>query len=177
MKGTKTAGRYAKALLELSIENKSNETVVANMQTLLNASKDSREFEVFLQSPVINPEKKTEIFNTIFNGFDQLTKLFVGLIIKNGREGILPQIAKSYIEQLKAHLGITPVTLISATQLDDSTKATIVAKVEKAIAGKIELEEKIDTTLLGGFIVEMGDQRIDASVVNQLNNIKQRLTR
>lgn len=177
MKGTKSASRYAKALLDLAIEKNIADEVNANMQNVLAASKESRDFQLFLDSPVINPEKKTEIFKTIFGGFNELSAAFSALVIKNGRESLLPAIATSYEEQLKAHQGIVPVTLVSASQLDESTKTTILSKIQSSVKGKIELKEQIDPSIIGGFVVKMGDQRIDASILNQLNNLKQRLTR
>ena len=109
--------------------------------------------------------------------FLKITVLFIAWITKNGREAMIPQIADSFESQLKAHKGIIPITLISAQTLDANTKAAIIAKVQATITGKLEVTEEIDTTLIGGFVVKMGDNRIDASVSNQLKNLKQSLTR
>jgi F-type H+-transporting ATPase subunit delta len=73
--------------------------------------------------------------------------------------------------------GIVPVSITSATTLDAKVKADILAKLEKGIDGTIQLNEKVDAELIGGFVVRMGDTRIDASVSNQLKELKQRLTR
>jgi F-type H+-transporting ATPase subunit delta len=89
----------------------------------------------------------------------------------------LSQIASSFDVLLKAHQGIVPVTLISAQKLDDKVKKEIVSKVQASITGTVELTEKIDTDLIGGFIVRMGDTQIDASVASQINKLKQRLSR
>jgi F-type H+-transporting ATPase subunit delta len=177
MKGTKAATRYAKALLELAVENKKSEAISNDMRAFSSAYNDTKDFQVFLDSPVINAEKKNEIFNKLFGNFDSLTISFIQLITKNGREGFLPAIAASFDLQLKAHLGIVPVTLISAGTLDAATKTAIVDKVQATVNGKLEIDEKIDTSLIGGFVIRMGDNRIDASISNQLNNLKQRLTR
>ncbi len=177
MKSTKAASRYAKALLELSIEKNRMDQVTSDIQTLRQANNETKEFQLFLESPVVNAEKKNSIFKALFPQFDEITMLFIQLITKNGRESILPEIAESFEAQLKAHKGILPITLISAQPLDATTKATIIAKVQATVAGKLEVEEQIDTTLIGGFVVKMGDNRIDASVANQLKNLKQRLTR
>ncbi len=176
MKGTKAASRYAKALLELAVEQNKIEQVSQDMRALSSAHAETREFQLFLDSPVVNAEKKNSIFRELFD-FDVLTSSFVELITKNGREAILPQIAESFEAQVKAHMGIVPVTIISAQPLDKATKAAIMDKVQATVKGKLELDEQIDASLLGGFVVRMGDNRIDASVANQLKNLKQRLTR
>jgi F-type H+-transporting ATPase subunit delta len=177
MKSTKAASRYAKALLELAIEKNRIDQVTSDISVLLQANNETKEFQLFLDSPVINAEKKNSIFKVLFPKFDEITVLFIALITKNGREAMIPQIADSFESQLKAHKGIIPITLISAQTLDANTKAAIIAKVQATITGKLEVTEEIDTTLIGGFVVKMGDNRIDASVSNQLKNLKQSLTR
>jgi len=117
------------------------------------------------------------IFNQIFDYFDELSLAFVALITKNGRENILVEIAASFQDQLKAHKGIVPVTMVSSKKLDEATVAAILAKVKPAVKGEIELTEKIDEEILGGFVVKIGNTQVDASVANQLKNLKQRLTR
>lgn len=177
MKSTKAASRYAKALLELAIEKNKIDQVTSDISTLLQANNETKEFQLFLDSPVINAEKKNSIFRVLFPKFDEITVLFIELITKNGREAMIPHIAESFESQLKTYKGIFPITLISAQLLDASTKAVIIAKVQAIISGKLEVTEEIDTTLIGGFVVKMGDNRIDASVSNQLKNLKQSLTR
>ena len=177
MKGTKAASRYAKSLLELAIENNKIESISADMRALSAANRETREFQLFLNSPVINADKKNAIFGELFGAFDAITSSFVTLVIKNRRESILPEIADSFDAQVKEYMGIVPVTLISAQPLDEATKTAILGKVQATVKGTLELEEQIDPSLLGGFVVRMGDTQIDASVSNQLKNLKQRLTR
>lgn len=176
-KNTKASSRYAKALLELAIENKNLDSVMGDMNFLLQTNDDSREFELLVASPVVNSTKKIEIFEKVFEQFEKVTMSFITLVTENRRESLLPQIATAFIEQVKEHKGIVPVTLISAKKLDDATKGSIIAKISDTVKGQLEVEEKIDESLIGGFVVRMGDTRIDASVSSQLNNLKQRLTR
>ena len=69
------------------------------------------------------------------------------------------------------------MTLVSAVPLEQETKESIIRKVQGAVKGTLEITEEIDEALIGGFVVKMGDTQIDASVLNQFNNLKQRLTR
>ncbi len=177
MKSSKIAKRYAKSLLELSIENNVVDAVLDNMKTLSATVSESREFELLLASPVVSASKKIEIFNQIFGSFEKVAKLFIELITKNGREVYLKEIANAYQDQVNEYKGITPVTIVSAVALDDTTKATILAKVKEVVSGTLEVSEKIDPSLLGGFIVQMDDKQIDASVASKLSQLKQRLTR
>lgn len=177
MKGTKVASRYAKALLELAIENNKVDQVLGDMNYLLSANNETRDFQMFLNSPIIKADKKIAIFAELFDQFETVSKSFIELITKNGRESLLPQIAASFNAQVKAYKGIVPITLISATALDGATKDTILAKVSAKVSGELEVTEQIDPSLIGGFIVRMDDKQIDASVASQFNNLKQRLTR
>ena len=176
MKTTKSAVRYAKALLELALEQNKTEVVSGDMQVIKTNFTETRDFQVFLDSPVINSDKKVEIFAELFPQFDELTMAFCRLMIKNKREGALAQIAASYDAQLKQHLGIIPVTIVSAKALDSATRKTIIGKLEGSLTGKLELEEQIDESLIGGFVIRMGDTRIDASVSGKLNQLKVSLT-
>lgn len=177
MKGTKAASRYAKALLDLAIEGNQVDSVLNDMRYLSVVSNDSREFQLLIQSPVVNSEKKIAIFNEIFGQFQQLTRMFIELVTKKRREVLLSEIASSFEVQVNKYKGITPLTIISAVPLSEAVKNKIVAKVQGSVSGTLEITEKIDPTLIGGFIVRMDDKQIDASVSSQLDNLKQRLTR
>jgi F-type H+-transporting ATPase subunit delta len=177
MKSTKSASRYAKALLELAIEQQKLESIESNMSRILEAAKETNEFQVFLDSPIINLDKKVAVLNSLFGEFEPLTLSFLALITKNGRERLITEIAQSYISQLKEFKGIVPISITSARKLDEATKATILAKINATITGTLEITELVDESLIGGFIVTMGDKQIDASVASQLARMKQELTK
>ncbi len=177
MKGSKIAGRYATALLELSIEQNKVDTVLADMNYLLEVNNETRDFQLLLDSPIVKGDKKIAIFGELFGQFEEISTSFVNLITKNGRESYLPSIAEAFDAQVKEYKGIVPITIVSASALESSTRDIILSKVEKSIKGQLEVTELIDSSLIGGFIVRMGDKQIDASVASQFNDLKQRLTR
>ena len=177
MKSSKVASRYAKSLLEIAIEQKNIDSVLGDMMFLLEINNQSKDLELLIQSPIVKADKKIEIFEKIFEQFEEVSKSFVRLITKNGRENLLPEIATSFDALVKEHNGIVPVTLISAKKLDDQTKKSILDKVSSSVEGTIEVNEILDESLIGGFVVRMGDTQIDASISSQFNNLKQRLTR
>ena len=177
MKSTKSASRYAKALLELAIEQQKVDAIESNMTRILTAAKETNEFQVFLDSPIINLDKKVAVLNSLFGEFEPLTLSFLALITKNGRERLITEIAQSYISQLKEFKGIVPISITSARKLDEATKSTILAKINATVTGTLEITELVDESLIGGFIVTMGDKQIDASVASQLARMKQELTK
>jgi F-type H+-transporting ATPase subunit delta len=177
MNSTKAASRYAKALLELAIEQGNLEKISSDMAYLYKICKEEKDFVILLNSPVIKSDKKITIFKSLFGDFDRLSSMFIDLIAKNRREYMLGQIADSFEAQLKAHDGIVPVTLLSAKALATKTKDAIMGKISASVDGKLEVNEVIDESLIGGFIVRMDNKQIDASVSTQFKNLKQRLTR
>lgn len=176
MKSTKSAIRYAKALLELSVEQNNFDKVALNMQEIANAT-SNRDFLLLINSPIVNVDKKIAIFDTVFTNFEELSKKFIHLITKNRREYLLAAIAENYLKILKEQKGITEVTLSSAATLDEATKALILSKIKSLTSDKVEVVEKVDESLIGGFTIQIEDQKVDASVANQLRTIKQRLTK
>ena len=104
MKSTKSAIRYAKALLELSIENSNLEEVSSDMKRIVDSSNETNDFKVFLNSPVIKTDKKIEIMKVLFIGFEKLSMSFIELITKNKREYLLIEIAEAYIYLSLIHI-------------------------------------------------------------------------
>lgn len=176
MQGSKVASRYALSLLDLTEEKKVSDRIAKDMMSMISVIKGNHDFAVFLKNPIIKADKKVETINAIFTDFDDLTKGFVKLIAKNGRERYLPLIAESFIAQLKALKGIVPVTLTSASPLAEDVKESLLGKLQGQVDGKFEVKEEIDKDLIGGFIFKMGDTRIEASIARQLKELKQRLT-
>ena len=173
MKSNKSAVRYATALLELAIEHNKVELIEQDILQLLKTAEEVHDFQVFLNSPLINIDKKIAVIKQIFTDFNQTTIDFLSLVTQNGRETVMIDIAKQFVSLLKAQRGIVPITIISAQQLEESTKQSILAKISSSVAGTPEITEEIDSALLGGFIVRMGDHQIDASVASQLKRLKQ----
>ena len=175
MKSTKSAIRYAKAILELSIENSNLNEVSSDMKRIVESSNETKDFKVFLNSPVIKSDKKIEILKVLFVGFEKLTSSFIDLITKNKREYLLVEIAEAYLYLLKKHQQIVPVSIKSARKLEKETLDQILNKMKSHVEGDFEVTEEVDESLIGGFIVRMDDKQIDASVLTQLNRMKQEL--
>ncbi len=177
MKKATVSIRYAQALFDLAVENNTVEAVSRDMGYLTKVSEENRDFQLLLSSPIIKTEKKVAVLKEIFGDFQPVSSGFIALIAKNGREAILPEIAKAYLELVKKANNITSITIATATKLDDAVKKQILDKVKVGVKGELEVTEEIDPSLIGGFVVRMGDIRIDASVASKLGQLKQRLTK
>lgn len=177
MKGNQAANRYAIALFDLAQELNALDAAYQDMTTFYNAVQDSREFDVFLKSPVISPDKKQDVFNRTFDMFHNLTSKFIALVVKNRREDLLPKIAAEFIAMFKEMRGMAEVTITSAIKLDQSVIDSIMDKVKPALPGQITVIEKINPALIGGFVVRFGNTRIDASISHQFDLLKQNLSK
>ncbi len=167
------ASRYAKSLIDLSIELKQLEEVNKDMLLIKQVCEQNREFTVLLKSPVVSTDKKSSIIRSIFESkVSQTTLSFLNLITQKRREGDVENIAYAFNEQYKLHKNITTAIVTTAITLDDATKTKILAIVKKQASGEVEIVEKIDKALIGGFILTVGDKQIDASIKRKLNDLK-----
>ena len=121
MRSTKSAIRYAKAILELSSETNAVDQVASDMERIVEAGNDTGDFQVFLNSPVIKTDKKISILKVLFPEFTELTTSFIELITKNKREYLLTEIASAFVSLLKKQNGIVPISVTSAVKLEKQT--------------------------------------------------------
>lgn len=170
------ANRYAKSLMELAIESKQLDAVRGDMKTIEQVCAQNREFELFLNSPVIKTDKKIVVLNTLFKGkISDLTLSFLNLITSKHRESFIHAIAAAFDEQYKTNKNIFTAVVTSASGLDAATKLKVTELIKSQMNGEVELREKIDPNTIGGFILRIGDKQIDKTVARQLSNLKKEL--
>jgi F-type H+-transporting ATPase subunit delta len=171
------ASRYAKSLLDLSVEKGQLEAVYTDMIQVKSICDDSKEFITFLNSPIIKADKKVNTLKAIFDGkLNVITSGFLTIVSQKRREAIIPQMATSFIEQYKLQKNILTAVVTSAKGLDATTKKQALDLIKSQMNGEIELVEKIDSNVIGGFILKIGDKQLDKSVARQLSNLKKQLT-
>jgi F-type H+-transporting ATPase subunit delta len=173
MPNPRLAGRYAKSLIGLSVEKGQLEQVFADMLWLKEVCKNSRDFINLLRSPIVKPDKKEKILAAITGGkISGLTSEFNKLLVVKGRESYLPEIITAFISQYKEYKNIYTVKLTSAAPLSDTIRNSIKEQVKRSSGYQnIELEEKVDDKLIGGFVLQLGDKLVDASIAYNLKNI------
>ena len=176
---SRVSARYAKALIDLSVERGQLEKVYEDIQGFIKVA-ENRDFANMLQSPIVKADKKQSIFNVIFGDkVEATTKAFFDIIIKKGRESELSDIATAFVGQYKAIKNISTVTLTTATPASDDMVAAIKAKLEVSgeISGGVDLQTEVDADLVGGFVLKFGDKLYDASVANQLKQLKKEFSK
>ncbi len=173
MLNTRVASRYAKSLLDLAVEQGQLEQVYNDMLYLQDLTKGSREFQNLLRSPVINADTKIRAFEAVTKDkISTLTMSFIRLMINKTREAAMPEIITSFIKQYKDKKGIQIVKLTTATPVSDSVKQAIVEQVKRTgNIDKLELQEIVDPSIIGGFVLQAGDKLVDASISYDLQHV------
>jgi len=172
----KISVRYAKALFSLSKEENLLKQVRSDMEYLTKLITDVPEFKSLIDDPILKPHQKMNVLNMILkNHIQPITQSFVELVVHNNRLSYLASVARVYLDIFKKNLGIEPATLVTAVPIDEGLRHTLIRIIEKRLNIKLELEENTDARLIGGFILKIGNQQIDASISNQLENIKREL--
>jgi F-type H+-transporting ATPase subunit delta len=167
------ASRYAKSLIDLAKETKQLEEVRKDMQLIKDVCLKNHDFVTLLESPVVKTDKKLAILQALFSGkVSKTTESFLKLMTEKRREGYLDDIALAFDNQYKLYKNITTAQVTTAVALDADTKKKILELVKKTVTGEIELVEKIDPSLIGGFVLTINDKQVDQSVKRKLNDLR-----
>ena len=169
----RAANRYAKSIIDLSIERGSLEEVKKDMEYIHNTCVSSRELVLMLESPIIKSEKKLSVLKAVFDSnVSELTVKFIELLVEKGREALIDDIAGAFEEQYLFHSNILKAVVKSVNGVNDTIKARIEELIKKAYGKSVQIEEELDPSLIGGFILTVGDQQIDASISRKLAELE-----
>ena len=175
MNDSKISVRYARAIFQSAVEKKNLDKVYQDMIFISEICR-TPETKEFLQSPIISPSKKQAIFHKMFDGnIEKITLSLIDLTVKNGRESFIPAIARNFIHETKKYRGITESVLTTAVKVDDEVKKQITTLISDIFKTTVELKETVDPEIIGGFILQIDDNYIDASIKNKLRKIKKEL--
>ena len=176
MKSTRTAFRYAKATLDYANENKFSDKVAKEMQGLIELYESSKQLKGLLSNPFLPNKKKQLILRSIVPNSSDVTQKLLNLLTSNSRLFLLKEVAKSYIQLFSEQQGELNATVISAIPLTQNLEKQIHNKLEDYSGKKIYLLNKIDKSLLGGFILKIGDMEFNSSLAYKLKTFKAKLT-
>jgi len=173
----KAAKRYSKALFELAENQHQLDEVQEDLKAVNSAIANNSELKILLTNPTLTHKEKAQIVNKIFSGkLKDLTEKFIHLLGKKGRLDQLPNIYRSFDELYKKKKGIIEARVITPVPLTDKLKKEIYTKIQNLTGSKeIKLEEKVDPSILGGFVLQINDLKYDASILGKLAKIKSKL--
>lgn len=163
--------------MDLAVEANQLDAVRKDMKAVEELCNSSREFDMFLKSPVIKTDKKQQVIKNIFEGkISALSLSFLTLIVSRQRESYIREIAAAFDEEYKNNKNIFTAVVTSAKGLDATSREKVMELLRSQMKGEVELVEKINPDTIGGFILKIGDRQIDRTVARQLSNMKKELT-
>ncbi|MFP5471415.1 MAG: ATP synthase F1 subunit delta [Bacteroidia bacterium] len=177
MRETRVASRYAKSLITLAVEKKQLEQVYKDMQLVSKIASENKELQLLLKSPIVKTDKKKAILSKLFaSSVSEITTAFINIIASKNREYLLVDISFAFVEQYKKLKGIITAELTTAIQLPEELKKKILNLVNPKNQS-IEVVEKINKEIIGGFIVRVDDKQVDASVQRKIAELKQEFSK
>lgn len=172
----KVASRYAKSLIDLAREQNALEVIHQDMLQVLKVLKENSQLRAVLGNPIIKSNKKESIIKLIFGDkIHDALKAFLSLMIKKGRANILYATGHEFIQAYNREKNIIKANVVSAMELSSEHFAQIQDIINKETHGEVILDTKIDPSLIGGFVLTIGDRQIDTSILGKLNKLEKHL--
>ncbi len=176
MKGSRVAKRYAAALFEGAKDQKLLETVEKELDFLNKTYYEEKTFRQLIDSPVISNAEKIKAIQALFGEkLHPYVLNFLILLIRKNRESLLPGIVAYYGEFLDEYRGIVRGTVYTVVEMTSEQLKALNEKLNNMTGKTVVLTQKVDTSLVGGFIVQIKDTVIDNSLRHQLEKLKERL--
>lgn len=176
MASTRAAIRYAKAILDLANSKGVAEAVNNDMKSIASAIETNTELSTFIQNPTTKVEVKESALLEVFADVNGVTKGLFHLLFENKRFEILEAIALEYKNLFDESNGVEVAKVTTAIPMDAALEAKVLAKVATLSDKKITIENIVDPSIIGGFILRIGDQQYNASVANRLQVLKRELS-
>ena len=173
---SRAALRYAKALLAQAKETQVLEAVAADMQTIKETLEESTDFLSFLGNPTLTAPQKLAGFEAVFTSLHALVTDTFKALLANKRAAITLEVARSFYDLYQEEQGKASAVVTSAVALSESLSTQIQQKVASLINKEVAITNIVDPSLLGGFILRVGDLQYNASVATQLQQLEREFT-
>jgi F-type H+-transporting ATPase subunit delta len=176
MASTRAAIRYAKAILEIAESKGVADAVSADMNSIASTISGNLELSTFIQNPTLKVEVKENALMEIFANTNNVTKSLFHLLFENKRFEILEGVAVEYSKLFDIMNGVEVAKVTTAIAMDAALEAKVLAKIATLSDKKITIENTVDASIIGGFILRIGDKQYNASVANRLQVLKRELS-
>ncbi|MFV7236246.1 MULTISPECIES: ATP synthase F1 subunit delta [Flavobacterium] len=176
MASTRAAIRYAKAILDLANSIGVDNEVSSDMTLIASTINGNKELNTFIGNPTIKVEVKESALLEVFADANGVTKGLFHLLFENKRFEILEAIALEYNKLFDEMNGIEVAKVTTAIPMDAALEAKVLAKIATLSDKKITIENIVDASIIGGFILRIGDKQYNASVANRLQVLKRELS-
>ncbi|WP_346355237.1 ATP synthase F1 subunit delta [Azotosporobacter soli] len=176
MLSNQLAVKYAQALFELAAERDMLGQVQQELEIVAETLRQHKDLGTLIYHPRVLPQAKKDTLRQIFANEVQLFVLnFLLLLVDKRRETALPGILQEYTKLANTARGIVEAQVVTAVPLTEAQAEALAAKLGQAVSRKVVLKTRVDQSILGGVVVQMGDKLIDGSVVRQLSSMRSAL--
>lgn len=170
--------RYATALFDLAVSEGAMAKYEEEVKVIVRALRDEPDFMAVLNDHKVTKENKISLVENVFT--DKVSNPIVGLLVllvNKGRQGHLLEILEAFLERVKAESGITKAVITSAVPLKEAQVTAIREKLEAGTKSKIEIETIVDTSIIAGLVIRVGDKVVDASIKGEMQTLKKQLSK
>ena len=167
------AGRYASALFDLARDQRQIDSVGRSLDALSQALVDSKDFAELVASPLVGRDEAGKAFAAIAPqiGLDPITANFLGVLARNGRKGELRNVIRAFRRLAAEHRGEVTADVTTARPLNDDQLAALKSQLRTRAGRDVAIDATVDPGILGGIVVKLGSQQIDASIRTKLNRL------
>jgi F-type H+-transporting ATPase subunit delta len=169
---SRAAIRYAKAILEFATDANKAAAVNEDMKSIGTTINSNQELSDFLSNPIIKQEVKNAALKEVFSSVQPETNKLFDLLLENKRFEILSAISSEYSTLFDANNGVQSATVTTAIAMTPELEQQVLAKIATFSSKKITIENTVDPSIIGGFILRIGDMQYNASVANKLQELK-----
>ena len=176
MNESKISVRYAKSLFQLGKEKNILDIIVTDMKFVDELCNTVKNFWLMIESPIIRTSQKRQTVKKILaDKLNAISLNFLDMVFENRREIFIKDMVRNFLDLCRKDKGVVSAKLTTASEIDNENKIKLRDMLKKAFDSKIELEEILDKDIIGGFVLRVDNQELDASVSTQLNQIKRTL--
>jgi F-type H+-transporting ATPase subunit delta len=167
------AGRYASALFDLARDQRQIESVGNSLDALGEALLDSKDFAELVSSPLVSRDEAGKAFGALAPqlNLDPITANLLGVLARNGRKNELRGVIRAFRRLAAEHRGEVTADVTTARPLNDDQIAALKSQLRTRAGRDVTLDASVDPNILGGIIVKLGSQQIDASIRTKLNRL------
>ena len=168
---------YARSLFEVARESDKLDDVRDQIGEVADAISENRDLQVFFFSPYFSTEEKIHALDRAIDGADPSVRNFIALLIEKHRMPAIFRIRQRFEALWQEENKVLPVQITSAVELDDSTVRSIGDRIGEKTGRKVELRSAVDPDILGGIVLQVGNNVLDASIRNRLENLRKQVAR
>jgi F-type H+-transporting ATPase subunit delta len=171
------ASVYARSLFEAALEQENLDEVREQLAEFTDAVDGNRQLQIFFFSPYFSTQEKVDGLRRAVDGAEPILLNFLELLVENHRMPAIFRIRRAFDALWEEHNRRLPVEITSAVPLDEHTVRQIADRIEEQTGRTVDLSTSVEPAILGGIVVRVGNQVLDASIRNRLDTLRKQVVR